>query len=139
VITHFIEASNGFNHGKFMICRLERPEMDIRSALPGYEHNWLWSGRKFKPGMTLVVDLQTGEGAAFEIGRGSLPPAQEASYQLNEKHQIWVCPLYEPLLQWLWERIISTVKIENLPRYVELDAPGAVSGYRRQRGGGEVS
>lgn len=68
-----------------------------------------------------VLDLQTQEGAYF------LPRPHDAIHQL-QKHKIWVCPLYEPFLEWLFNQDLS----QPLPPLLELpEAPSAIYGYRR--------
>src|SRR4051794_28790330 len=133
MITHFIEASqsaDGFNHGKFMLGRLSKVEAAARSALPGYESESLWtiSGRRrLNPRSTLVLDLQTGEGAAFAL-RGLAVADLAAS-------KIWVCPMFEPFLCWLYEQGLGdgSGDIKALPRFVALPgAEGALYGYRRE-------
>lgn len=121
---HLFEATNGVNWGKFAVGRLEfegvlwRSEIDDarRSLLPslgwGDEHVW-------------VLDLQTGEGAFFAHGgyaRGDL-----------QKHKIWVCPMFEPFLTWLYKQSLDA--LYELPQVVELtpdQAPAALHGYRRR-------
>lgn len=120
VITHFIEASQtaaGFNHGKFMLGRLSEVEAAARSALPGYEDESLWTvggRRRLNPRSTLVLDLQTGEGAAFAL-RG-LAVADLAA------REIWVCPMFEPFLVWLYQQGLGdgSGDIKALPRFVTL-------------------
>lgn len=126
-----IEASNGFNHGKFGVAAHTRQQWQHAGALPeepmggrllarlGWSRRHLW-----------VLDLQTGEGAMFL--HGGL-----ASADLN-KHKIWVCPLFEPFLAWLYTQrlpddlTLVDVWIQSLPAYVELpDAPADMHGYRR--------
>lgn len=109
------------NWGKFMVGIPDsewrwRSEVDIRPAVP------LLRRVGWSPGFIWVCDLQTGEGAFFRLG-GS------ASADLNRQH-IWVCPLFEPWLEWLYKQDIS--KIGELPQVVELpDAKFAFHGYRR--------
>lgn len=124
--TKIIEASNGpCNWGKFMLCRFDEDEWNRRSALPGndlptplltqvgWDRNNLW-----------VLDLQTGEGALFRPRCGS------ATYDLNYKHKIWVCPLYEPFLTWLYKQEID---FEKLPDHIDLgDVPFDWAGFRRE-------
>jgi hypothetical protein len=136
MIAHYIEASNdGMNWGKFLLLRHEQ---DPGSALPGYEGEpLLTSSRKFNRVHTMVIDLQTGEGAAFALEGSAL----NAHVDL-ERHKIWVCPLYEPFLQWLYEQPgldMGRGDITALPRFVELDASFAWVGHRRAGGddGGE--
>ena len=53
-----------------MLGRLSKVEAAARSALPGYESESLWTiggRRRLNPRSTLVLDLQTGEGAAFGL------------------------------------------------------------------------
>ena len=71
-----------------------------------------------------VFDLQTGEGAMFRPHPGGLPRAD------LEKHRIWVCPLFEEFLKWLYKQDME--KLHLLPRVVELpDAQFSITGYRR--------
>jgi len=133
MIVHLIEAANVGNWGKFALLRWSPEELRIPSTLPGYEsYPVITPGRKFGHDETMVIDLQTGEGAAFILGGGEC----EARYQLNQKHQIWVCPLYEPFLVWLHEQPgleRGAGDITALPRFVELpEAEFSFSGYRRQ-------
>lgn len=130
MISHFIEASNDANYGKFLLLRFDEREAKTRTRLPGYrnsENIFTFAGhRKLNPDMTFVVDLQTGEGASFDL-RGS------AKADL-EKHKIWVCPMYEFFLSWLYQQNAhSEIKdITRLPRYVQLNTDYfAFAGYRR--------
>jgi hypothetical protein len=51
-------------------------------------------------------------------------------YDLN-KHQIWVCPLFEPFLEWLYKQP-QLYDLTALPDHIDLaDAPFALAGYRR--------
>lgn len=69
-----------------------------------------------------VLDLQTGEGAYFRHGGCAVA-------DLN-KHAIWVCPLYEPFLVWLYGQ---KPDLATLPESVELpQAESALYGYRRK-------
>jgi hypothetical protein len=73
-----------------------------------------------------VLDLQTGEGAFFKLGGWAAADL--------DKHRIWVCPLFEPFLGWLYERYRNDgeLDLDRLPEVVELpDAPFAFHGYRR--------
>jgi hypothetical protein len=118
------EATNGGNWGKFAVGRPSSdewrwPSQIGDSRMPmlrqlgwGPEHLWVW-------------DLQTGEGAFFR-------PGGLAKADLD-KHQIWVCPLFEPFLVWLYKQDLSD--LSALPALVELpDVPFEFYGYRR---GGE--
>lgn len=135
----FVEVTQsvdgGFNHGKFMIGRFDKQEwqraceMDLRFAeattdyrrAQGEGRSLLgrcgWSGDH-----VLVLDLQTGEGSIFL-------PGGSASADLD-KHKVWVCPMFEPFLEWLYGQDLSDLL--KLPDLVELpDAPEAMYGYRR--------
>ena len=121
MITHFIEASDGVAHGKFMLGRLGGHELGLRSALPGFEEQRLLRVgglRRLNDRSTLVVDLQTGNGAAFFISRGLW------SADLQRTGPIHVCPMFRPFLKWLYEQKVPHPPITaicDLPRYVEID------------------
>lgn len=69
-----------------------------------------------------MLDLETGEGALFL-------PGGYASADLD-KHKVWVCPLFEPFLAWLYKQDLQD--LSKLPDLVDLpDAPFQWSGYRR--------
>lgn len=128
MITRFIEATNGpQNWGKFMVGRFTDEEWQRRSVVSNYyQSGWptLLSAVGWSKPHVLVLDLQTGEGAIVCPG-GSAPA------DLN-KHQIWVCPLFEPFLTWLYKQ--DLLDLEKLPAHVDLpDAPFAMQGYRRNR------
>jgi hypothetical protein len=118
--TKIIEATNGFNWGKFLLARFDEQEWGYHSAVAGtpllHEIGWglghLW-----------VLDLQTGEGGYFRLGG-------LARADLN-KHKIWVCPMFEPFLEWLYQQ--PDTDFAKLPALVELPhAESALYGYRRQ-------
>jgi hypothetical protein len=131
--TKIIEASQssqGGNWGKFLIGRFDT-EWDHPSHLPGSaEGRPLLQARMRNPQAMLVLDLETNEGAMFV-------PYGMATADLN-KHQIWVCPLFEPFLNWLYDffRDFSgdvDAAFDALPHYTEL--PGAeflLAGHRRR-------
>ena len=121
MITHFIEATNGpKNWGKFMVARFDAEEWERRSTI---DQCLLLLNRGWAPDHLLVVDLQTGEGAVFM-------PGGSARHDLN-KHRIWVCPLFEPFLEWLYVQDLGD--ITQLPAHVDLlDAPFSLHGYRRE-------
>lgn len=121
--THFIEATNqsagGFNWGKFMLGRFDEHEIAYVSTI---DNKPLIAGR----GITakrdlLVLDLQTGEGCIFT-------PGGLATADLN-KHKIWVCPMFAPMLEWLYQQDLTD--ISKLPPSVDLSAEGDFRGYRR--------
>lgn len=125
--TKIIEATQGVggpNHGKFLIAHLDM-EWERKSAATGPGRPLL-ARIGWAPGHIIVFDLQTCEGAAFRPG--GIPSAD------IEKHRIWVCPLFEPLLKWLYEQDLSD--LDRLPDSVELrGAPFALRGYRRSGAG----
>jgi hypothetical protein len=121
--TQIIEAhGNGGNFGKFMVCQLDTDEWERKSVVDpdgrsllasiGYWHrDWFW-----------LLDLQTGEGVFVQ-------PKGRASWQLD-KHKVWVCPLFEPFMDWFISQ--EPTDVAELPIEVLLpDAPGALYGYRR--------
>jgi hypothetical protein len=119
VQTKIIETTNRLNWGKFLLCRLD-DEWSARSAVSGSRMPLLreigWS-----PEHLWVLDLQTGEGAFFLPGR-------HAKADLN-RHKIWVCPMFEPFLEWLYQQDLAD--LDALPALVELHAEFAFYGYRR--------
>ena len=119
--THIIEVTNGFNWGKFLLSRFD-DEWFVRSQVEPRESSVI-GGRGWSKEHVFVMDLQTGEGAMFS-------PGGHASYDLNEKHKIWVCPMFEPFLNWLYEQDCSD--IHALPTVVDLpDAESSMYGHRR--------
>jgi hypothetical protein len=134
--TKFIEAMhvNGDgNWGKFMVARFEEREWNRHSevlcdeypAQAGSVGTYLlgsigWSRRDI-----VVFDLQTGEGARFRAS-GS------ASADLN-KHKVWVCPLFEPFLSWLYKQDLTDLdKLPAKVEFTEKEAEFALAGYRRK-------
>ena len=131
--TRFIEAANRvgdkyFNWGKFAVARFDSVEWGRPVNVPddlyggslldrcGWDSAHVW-----------VLDLQTGEGVFVR-------PGGNAAADLNGKHQVWVCPLFQPMLEWLYERVREDHAgwFDKLPAYVELaDAPASMVGYRR--------
>lgn len=122
--TKFIEASNGVNWGKFVLGRFDAAEWKTRSAGEPTMTRALIVSQGWTEEHIWVLDLATGEGAYFR-------PWGLASYDL-EKHRIWVCPLFEPFLTWLYKQDLTD--LDKLPPKVELslkEAPFAMQGYRR--------
>jgi hypothetical protein len=130
MITKFIEAkSDGGNWGKFMVARFTPQEWNQRSALLAEHRGTAWNdtpsllstvgwGRQH----VLVMDLQTGEGAVFR-------PGGHAGSDLN-KHAVWVCPLFEPFLEWLYKKDLT--RLSDLPDLVDLKgAEFSYAGHRR--------
>jgi len=112
-----VEVTNGErNWGKFLLGQFD-DEWSYRSAIDG---NSIIAGRGWSRDHVLVLDLQTGEGAIFR-------PGGLAKADLD-KHRIWVCPMYEPFLTWLYRQPDPFA----IPAHVDLpDAEFAMSGYRR--------
>jgi hypothetical protein len=122
--TRFVEVTNGErNWGKFMLARFDEEEWARPSTFGGT----LIGGRGWSKNHVLVFDLETGEGAMFKLGG-------VASADLNDKHQIWVCPMFEPFLNWLYGQP-QPIDFAAIPNHVDLpDAEFAMAGYRRSRG-----
>lgn len=119
--TKFIEATDAteFNWGKFAVCRFTPEEWQRRSAL---DERPLLACRGWGADNLFVIDLQTGEGAIFR-------PGGLASADLN-KHKVWVCPMFEPFLEWLYLQDLSD--LAALPAMVNVgNVPTAMAGYRR--------
>lgn len=108
--TRFVEATQavegGFNHGKFMVALFTSEEWQMISTVD----EWYLTGIReavtarsllrrcgWTPRHALVLDLATGEGALFLPG--GIPKAD------LEKHRVWVCPMFEPFLGWLYEHV----------------------------------
>ncbi len=124
--THLFEATQsiarGANWGKFLVGEFDT-EWAATSALD--DRHPLLAGRGWARDHKLVVDLQTGEGAVFSVWQGGYAKAD------LEKHEIWVCPMFEPFLAWLYEH--ADTPLGELDRIVELpDAPFEMAGYRRE-------
>lgn len=122
MISVFIEATDAtlFNWGKFMVSRFTAEEYDRPSAID--------TGKRLLPAIghgprdIMVFDLQTSEGAIFT-------PGGLASADLL-KHRIWVCPMFEPFLAWLYRQDLTDLR--KLPVMVNLgDVPTSMQSYRR--------
>jgi uncharacterized Zn-finger protein len=116
----FVEVTNGpRNWGKFCIMRFDS-EFSYESVVsPGSK---LLRTRGWAPDRIIVFDLETNEGAAFR-------PGGMAKADL-EKHKVWVCPMFEPFLEWLYKQDLTD--LDKLPALIDLpDAEFQMSGYRR--------
>jgi hypothetical protein len=129
VKTKIIEAVQSREHpgnwGKFLVSALDGEwARDSKVHPPGARllNACGWSSRH-----ALVHDLQTGEGAFFKLGG--------YAHADLEKHAIWVCPLFEPFLEWLYEQARDSggqLDLDSLPDVVELPAAEFASqGHRR--------
>ncbi len=126
MLTKFIEVTDPtqFNWGKFVISQYEAEEWARMSQISGAPS--LLRDRGFEGGDIWVMDLQTRESACINFNTDPV-------HQL-EKHRIWVCPMFSPFLQWLWQQDLSDVT--KLPSVVILPAElvkghVAMQGYRR--------
>lgn len=126
--TKFIEAEHDdiqFNWGKFMVAEFDEDEWERSPAASGTRGGSLLSQVGWTPRHLLVLDLQTGEGAVFMPG--GLPSAD------LDKHRVWVCPMFEPFLNWLYKQDLSDLDaLPSVIRFKAADAPPAMSGYRRK-------
>lgn len=132
-----VEAVGGgdFNWGKFMVLQWEAEDWDRTSVvvkeydgrdrrlLPYIGHN---------AGDLTIIDLQTCEGAVFS-------PGGLASADLN-KHRVWVCVLFEPFLDWLYQFYNTHYANEgrpfdvlDIPDKLEFQShPRELQGFRRE-------
>lgn len=124
-----VEAHNDRqNWAKFAVGVFEE-EWGRRVRIPGDQYGGALLARcGWSREHIWVMDLQTGEGAMFL-------PGGDAAADL-ERHQVWVCPLYQPFLTWLYgfiaERRGVADWLAELPEVVDLpEAPFAMRGYRR--------
>ena len=126
MISKFVEVTNGFNWGKFLVCRFSPEEWAVRSKVDG--EFGLLAGRGWTPIHLWVLDLQTGEGAYFRPGGMAVADL--------EKHQIWVCPMFERFLVRLYAEKGWCADITSIPDLVELTdeetmKASAMYGHRR--------
>lgn len=96
------------NWGKFLVGRFD-VEWVRRSEVSPYTTIPLLAHTGWGPAHFLVLDLQTGEG--FVTSKGF------AAADL-EKHAVWVCPLFKPFLEWLYQQDLRN--LDALPDLVEL-------------------
>jgi hypothetical protein len=126
MISTIVELTDRFNWGKFLVARFDEQEWARRSLVDGQP---LLSGQcGWTTQHILVLDLQTGEGAMFR-------PSGLASADL-EKHRVWVCPMFEVFLGWLYDHPEHWADILTLPPLIELDPEktrghNAIYGHRR--------
>lgn len=125
--TYFIEVTNKFNWGKFMVGRFTTEEWCVPSRI-GKLHS-LIGGRGWSLQHIFVMDLQTGEGAMFLPNR-NFPEAAKVDL---DNRKIWICPMFEPFLKWLYAQDLQDLTL--LPSLVEFtmaEAEPAMYGYRRE-------
>lgn len=123
MLARYIEATNGpQNWGKFMVARFDADDWSRVSVVSGDRS--LLEAVGWDDAHILVMDLQTGEGAIFR--HGGMAAADLA------KRRVWVCPLFEPFLEWLYRQDLANIPAK-LPPWVDLpQAPFALQGYRRE-------
>ncbi len=141
----FVEAGHppdehgiGGNWGKFAVGRWTTDELREPTRFPGCEGQKIVNLSGWGRDHIWVFDLQTGEAARFHTNN---PIPVDVPHQLR-KHKIWVCPMFEPFLVWLWGHITAAGFNwwEALPRTVELpDAPFDFAGYRRPGPNAQIS
>lgn len=119
--TKIVEVTNNNqNWGKFLLGRFDS-EAQYRSKIG---HSPLLRSRGWDDKHILILDLETGEGAL-------LRPGGLVSADLD-KHKIWVCPMYEPFLEYLWDWVRKGGDPFDVPDLINLpDAEFAFYGYRR--------
>lgn len=123
MITKIIEATNldagGYNWGKFLVGRFDH-EWDCPSQID--QGRRLLPTVGWSPDTIMVLDLQTGEAGLFR-------PGGLAAADLH-KHKIWVCPMFEPFLTWLYQQDLTD--LQSLPAMVQItSAESAFRGFRR--------
>jgi len=126
----FIEAGHSTpgNWGKFAVGRYTDAELIEPTRFPGCEGQRVVSLRGNGVHHIWVFDLATGEAARFT-------PGGHAKADLDS-HKIWVCPLFEPFLVWLYQHIAEKGQVgwwDELPRSVVMpnNTPFDLAGYRR--------
>lgn len=127
--TKFVEVTNGpLNWGKFLLMRFDEEDLAYRSVVAG--GGWLLALIGWNPKAIWVLDLQTCEGVAVK-------PGGLAAADLH-KHRVWVCPMFEPFLDWLYKQPLP-LDFGKIPPHVDLpEAEFAMSGYRRPGGAAAV-
>lgn len=126
MLSKFVEVTNNFNWGKFLVCQFSPEEWAKRSEITG---DGLLKGRGWTLAHLWVMDLQTGEGAYFRPGGHPVADLQ--------KHQIWVCPMYQLFLAKLYEHKDWCADITRIPDLITLTAEeskhaSALYGFRRE-------
>ncbi len=141
----FVEAGHpvdehglGGNWGKFGVGRWTRQELAEKTQYPGCEGQRIASLHGWGGDHVWLFDLQTGESARFYLNN---PRPVDVRSQLRT-HQIWVCPMFEPFMVWLWNHVTVAGLDwwDTLPRTVELpaDTPFDVAGHRRPGPNAEI-
>lgn len=130
-----VEYTNGFNWGKFIVGQPDEKEWARLSLLPDPSSGFtpLLQQIGQGPNDLWILDLQTCEGAMFR-------PDGNAKADLD-KHQIWVCPMYEVFLGWLYSHPEHWDDVRTIPSLIEDTSPECMAssgmrGYRRGQGEG---
>lgn len=90
--TKFFEGTDECNYGKFIIGQMEDNELSVPSQIKGHIGPVILdSFLKNSPSKFWILDIQTQEGAFFDLAFDTVP-------QLT-KHGIWVCPMFPLFLQ----------------------------------------
>lgn len=124
------KKDNPGNWGKFLVGLTDH-EWAMQSQVDTLSQpRSILGARGWSPTDILVLDIETCEGAIFS-------PSGFAPADLV-KHRIWVCPLFEHFLTWLYAQLEPmdpagwVAWFETVPKVVELpDAPFELRGYRR--------
>ena len=125
--TKIIEVTNQINWGKFMVGIFDDTDWQTSSDIG--RHASILRARGWDVQHFWLLDIETGEGACFR--HGGHPKAD------LDKHRVWVCPLYECFLGWLYKQPKDFLNdLEKLPSKVilskeETQAHTAMYGYRR--------
>lgn len=136
MITRFVEVTDGFVYGKFLVCRLDPGELATKSAMPGageWDRLLTFAGRRrFNERTTLIVDLQVGTAFAWPLENGEIGFRHYIDKHYARSANIidgdppifaLVCPLYLPFVLWLHEQgkwAEGAGDIEEIPRYLDL-------------------
>lgn len=132
MITRFVEVTDGFAYGKFLVCRMTGEELGTWSAMPeaGEGQRLLTYGgrRRFNERTTLVIDLQIGSAFAWPLENGEIGFRHYLDKHFRDAMDppvilALVCPLYLPFVLWLHEQgkwAEGAGKIEDIPRYLDL-------------------
>jgi hypothetical protein len=114
--TKIVEVTNGRAWGKFLIGWFDLVEWARHSAiLPGdasLGQHPLLSLSGWSPEHFLLLDLDTGEGRLFKH-RGL------ADQDMANKH-LFVGPMFEPFLTWLYDQPLEDVRSLRLPKLITL-------------------
>ena len=127
MITHFVEVTDGFAYGKFLVCRMTGEELSTWSAMPeapeGQRLLTYGGRRRFNERTTLVIDLQLGTGLAWPLSDGLIGMRHYTREHFDRDLAPHVCPMYLPFVLWLYEQgkwARGAGDITEIPRYLDL-------------------